>query len=145
MKSSQGFTLIEMMITVAIIGILAAVAYPTYDEHVKRGNRSEGMALLNDAAARQERYFAQNNVYITATTDADIAKLGISKKSPTSKYTLSLGSVANDGGYTLTVTPTLSDPKCGNLVFNAIGNRGAATKMDTGNAADKEKVSQCWR
>lgn len=63
----QGFTLIEMMIVVAIIGILAAVAYPSYAEHVKRGNRSEGQALLSDIAAAQERYYSQNNRYITAT------------------------------------------------------------------------------
>ena len=61
MKKTAGFTLIEMMIVVAIIGILAAIAYPSYQEYVLRGNRSEGQALLNDAAARQERYFAQNN------------------------------------------------------------------------------------
>ena len=53
----QGFTLIELMITVAIIAILAAVAYPSYSEYVKRGNRSEGQALLNDTAALQERYY----------------------------------------------------------------------------------------
>ncbi len=64
--SSRGFTLIEVMIVVAIIGILAAIAYPSYDEYVKRGNRTEGQAFLSDVAARQERYFSQNNAYITA-------------------------------------------------------------------------------
>ncbi len=65
----QGFTLIELMITVAIIAILAAVAYPSYNEYVQRGHRSEGQALLNDTAAFQERYDAQNFVYVTATAD----------------------------------------------------------------------------
>lgn len=73
-KTSTGFTLIELMIVVAIVGILAAIAYPSYQEYVLRGNRSEAQALLNDAAARQERYYTQNNTYADTT-----AKLGYSK------------------------------------------------------------------
>ncbi|WP_422766292.1 type IV pilin protein, partial [Pseudomonas aeruginosa] len=46
MKSNRGFTLIELMIVVVIIAILAGIAYPSYDEYVKRGNRTEGQALL---------------------------------------------------------------------------------------------------
>ena len=83
-KKMQGFTLIEMMITVAIIAILAAVAYPSYTEYVKRSNRSEGQALLSDTAAAQERYYSQNNVYIT--DNADIAKLNARTDSTTGKY-----------------------------------------------------------
>ena len=69
----SGFTLIELMITVVVIGILAAIAYPSYQEFVKRGNRTEGQAFLSEVAARQERYYAQNHAYIKA--DADLGKL----------------------------------------------------------------------
>lgn len=100
MKNNKGFTLIEVMIVVAIIGILAAIAYPSYDEYVKRGNRTEGQAFLMDVAARQERYFSQNNAYITDTDD--LAKLGVSASSPTGKYELSLS--GGGGGYLLTAT-----------------------------------------
>nr|ELD4571953.1 type IV pilin protein [Pseudomonas aeruginosa] len=62
MKSNRGFTLIELMIVVVIIAILAGIAYPSYDEYVKRGNRTEGQALLSEAAATQERYFSQNKL-----------------------------------------------------------------------------------
>lgn len=146
MNQPRGFTLVEVMIVVAIIGILAAIAYPSYDEYVKRGHRTEGQALLSDAAARQERYFAQNNSYQT-----DITKLGIRSSttsgvtSETGKYTLAVATVANDGGYTLTATQQFNDNKCGNLVMKATGIRGAAGKLDSGNAADKEKVRECWR
>lgn len=143
----KGFTLIELMITVVIIGILAAIAYPSYQEFVKRGNRTEGQAFLSEVAARQERYFAQNNEYVTS--DADISDLNLKKdganESVTKKYVLSLSKSASDGGYTLTATPEFDDAKCGNLVLNATGNRGAAGKLDSGSDSDKKKVRECWR
>lgn len=137
-RHQLGFTLIEMMIVVAIIGILAAIAYPSYDQYVKRGNRTEGQALLNDAAARQERYFNQNNTYIT--TADNISKLGMNltnNKSATGKYVFSVSKVDSDGGYTLTATQQFSDTKCGNLTLNAKGERAAS--------ATGASVSDCWR
>ncbi len=131
---NRGFTLIEMMIVVAIVGILAAVAYPSYDEYVKRGNRTEGQAFLSDVGARQERYFSQNNAYITDV--ANIAKLGLSSaNSPTDKYTITLA--AGDGGYLLTANQQFNDTKCGNLTLNALGERGRS-------GTDKT-VDECWR
>ena len=133
-----GFTLIEVMIVVAIIGILAAIAYPSYTEYVKRGNRTEGQALLSDAAARQERYFSQNNAYVTAA--ADIGKLGMNlsnNRSATGKYVFSVSKVDGDGGYTLTATQQFSDTKCGNLTLTANGIKGAT--------ASGASASDCWR
>ena len=131
--AQQGFTLIEVMIVVAIIGILAAIAYPSYDEYVKRGNRTEGQAFLSDVAARQERYFSQNNKYITAV--GDIAKLGLSNaNSPTSKYTITIAT--GGGGYVLTATQQFGDTKCGNLTLNALGEKG---RTGTG-----KTLEECW-
>lgn len=135
MKPVQsGFTLIEVMIVVVIIGILAAIAYPSYDEYVKRANRSEGQALLNDAAARQERYFAQNNAYITSSDE--LSKLGL--RTETGKYKLQVAKGAKgDGGYLLTALQQFGDSKCGNLTLNAMGKKG---RTGTG-----KTVEECWR
>ncbi|CDZ95747.1 type IV pilin protein [Pseudomonas saudiphocaensis] len=133
----KGFTLIELMITVVIIGILASIAYPSYQEFVKRGNRTEGQAFLNEVAARQERYYAQNNEYVTS--DADIGKLNLkagNNKSETGKYVLSLGSSASDGGYTLTATQQFGDSACGNLTLTATGVKGV-----TGSKSWED----CWK
>ena len=151
-RANLGFTLIEMMIVVAIIAILAAIAYPSYQQYVLRSNRTEGQALLNDAAAREERYFAQNNVYVSAPKD--LGKLNIANTttsrsgdtvtisvfSATGKYQLSVSKVDKDGGYTLTATPQdaqAADTKCGNLTLNAIGAKGVS--------ASGASVNDCWR
>lgn len=140
-RTTAGFTLIEVMIVVAIIGILAAIAYPSYDEYVKRGNRTEGQALLSEVAARQERFFAQNNRYVT--TAADIGKLqlrgtsGTTVTSDTGKYTLSIGTANGDGGYTLTATQQFSDTACGNLTLTALGTKGRSGSGKT--------IQECWR
>lgn len=137
-KTEQGFTLIEMMIVVAIIGILAAIAYPNYQEYVLRGHRSEGMALLNDAAARQERYYSQTNTYVTA--DGDIQKLGLSATSSSGRYELSVSAPNGSGGYLLTAAPQgaqAADTKCGAFLLNARGVRNVG--------ASGASANECWR
>lgn len=121
LKKQQGFTLIEVMIVVVIIGILASIAYPSYQEYVRRANRAEGQAFLLDIAARQERYFAQNNKYVTDV--AEVGKLGGTAGSETGKYSLAIDS--GDGGFALTAAPNFTDTKCGSLTLNALGVRGA--------------------
>lgn len=133
MSKTQGFSLIELMIVVVIIGILASIIYPSYSEYVRRSNRVEGRALLEDAAARQERYFSQNLKYADT-----LEKLGMSAGSTTGKYTLSLVTgTESDGGYLLTASQQFNDTKCGNLTLNAVGVRGAT--------ASGANVSECWR
>lgn len=135
LRRYRGFTLIELMVVLVIIGILVSIAYPSYVEYVRKGNRAEGQAFLSDVAARQERYFSQNNAYITS--GASLSKLGLSNaKSSTDKYNLSLSKVADDGGYTLTATNTFNDAKCTTLTLNARGVKGS-----TGNRANN---SECW-
>ncbi|WP_304641682.1 type IV pilin protein [Pseudomonas sp.] len=132
---AAGFTLIEVMIVVVVIGILASIAYPSYREYVLRGNRAEGQAFLSEAAARQERYYAQYSSYVT--TNSDRGKLQINEAKYSRLYDLAVSSVNGDGGYTLTVTQKFSDTDCGNLTLNARGVRGRSGSGKT--------VDECWR
>ena len=69
-KYSAGFTLIELMIVVAIIGILAAVAYPAYTDSVLKGRRAQGRAAVAQLIQQQERYITQRNCYLGFTTNS---------------------------------------------------------------------------
>lgn len=73
-RPSAGFTLIELMITVAIIGILAAVAYPSYVDQTRKAKRAECRSGLMQSMQQQERYFTQFNTYVAFTAGATSAK-----------------------------------------------------------------------
>ncbi|MCW3881439.1 type IV pilin protein [Pseudomonas aeruginosa] len=132
----KGFTLLEMVVVVAVIGILLGIAIPSYQNYVIRSNRTEGQAV----AARQERYYSQNpGVGYTK----DVAKLGMSSaNSPNNLYSLTIETPTSTA-YTLTATPINSqtrDKSCGKLTLSQLGERGAAGK--TGN---NTTVNDCWR
>ncbi|WP_048328614.1 type IV pilin protein [Stutzerimonas stutzeri] len=140
LRKPSGFTLIEMMIVVAIMGIMAAIAIPSYQEYVFRGNRTEGIALLNDAAARQERYYAQNNKYAVSVND-----LGIQASSKNGLYALNV-STASVNTYTLVSEAKgaqLKDVKCGNLALDQAGNR--FQKWNTQEKKGTSATGDCWK
>ncbi|TWH64054.1 type IV pilus assembly protein PilE [Azomonas agilis] len=142
LQAKNGFTLLEMMVVVVLIGILAAIAYPNYIEYITHSNRTEGIALLSDAAARQERYFAQNSQYAI-----NISSLGLSGTSASGYYTLTVtkDNDGDDGGYTLTATPQGSqatrDTVCRALTLDAKGVKGANGVKENEDGYN----DRCWR
>lgn len=82
--NQQGFTLIELMIVVAVIGILAAVAYPAYTNSILKGRRAQARAALAELVQQQERYMTQRNCYVGFTTNASTGVATAVAPSPSS-------------------------------------------------------------
>ena len=127
-KKVLGFTLIELMITVAIVGILAAIAYPSYTEYVIRSKRADGKAVLLQLQLAQEKWRANHTTYASKTD------LGIST-SPDGYYTVNNFTDVTGTTYTITASPGFTDGKCGNLGINQDG-----VKSETGT----DTAQNCW-
>lgn len=67
-RSHSGFTLLELMITVAVVGILAAVAYPSYTDYIRKGKRGTAQAALMELASKQQTYLLDRRVYSNSTS-----------------------------------------------------------------------------
>ncbi|KPH64769.1 fimbrial protein [Pseudoalteromonas porphyrae] len=131
-KRTYGFTLTELLIAVAIAGILASVAIPSYSEHVKRAARVEAVTALLDAANRQEQYFVDNRQYTS-----NLGDLGVNTTTENGYYSLTV----NVGGSNFTLTakpvggPVKSDGDCGSFTITDVGLKGVG---------GSKSIDYCW-
>lgn len=139
MNKSKGFTLIELMIVVAVVGILGAVAYPSYTEYVMRGHRADARAALLQAQLWMERAATANGVYPTALP-ASVTWTNDNSK----RYTLSLAAGATNAAFTLQAAPKANNPqtkdKCGTLTLTHTGTRDITNKP----SASTMTAADCW-
>lgn len=158
-KSSQGFTLIELMVTVAIVGILASIALPSYSSYVARARRADARTQLTQAAQFMQRFYSANDSY-----SADRASNGVLTVMPsnlqrapadgTAVYQLNTA-ITTAGNYAVTVTATAytltmapisggpaENDTCGMLTLTSTGIRGCNIGGTACTAAQRDS---CWK
>ncbi len=135
----RGFTLTELMIVVAILGVLASIALPAYQQSVRAGARSEAQSLLLQVAANQERFYSDNNSYST-NADPLSSPAVATLTSQNGLYQVSVaacsgGAIGNCFLATATPQGNQTSDSCTTLTITNTGLRGA-----TG-----DSVENCWR
>lgn len=147
MKKQNGFTLMELMIVVAIVGILAAIAYPAYQDYLTKTKRAIGTSALLQVSGLQEQYYLDNKQYADTLTALGYPGNPFFIDSNTNTFAATAGSMiyrislVRDAArsYTLTATPVnqqaSNDTKCTTLTLDENGTKG-----HTGAGS----LSDCW-
>ena len=157
LKFQKGFTLIELMIAVAIIGILASVAYPSYREYVNKSRRVEAKKTLIAAQQWMERFYTENFRY-----DKNSANVPVTDASQfPSRFSVSPPPGEGSAMYTITVTVTdgvrdaftvnatrksgsaMANDRCGDLSIDHLNRRKVTNHMGFG--SDAAALDYCWR
>jgi type IV pilus assembly protein PilE len=139
-NTQNAFTLIELLIVIAIVGVIAGIAYPSYQDSLTKSRRADAKAALLELSVFMERYYTANGCYTsgscaTGTTTAPTLPFLVTPKSGKANYDLTVATTPST--FTITAAPksTAPDSVCGTLTLNSIGVK---TEGGTGTVAD------CW-
>ena len=132
--SPRGFTLIEMMVVLVVIGLLAAVAYPSYSAQIAKGRRADAKQSLIELAQKLERFYTERSTYAGAT----LGGAGIYPSSSVGGYYTLAIATQTAAGFTLTATPTgkQTGDACGSFGYNQAGDKVVAGGSLT--------TASCW-
>ena len=138
---NRGFTLIELMVAVAIIAILMSFAYPSYINQVNSSRRAEAISALVTLASDQERFYTTNSFY--AATVAQIASAGFNEPE---YYTITVTNNDPITVFTLTATPNgWADAVCDVFTLTNVGVRGVTGDFDeNNNPGEAADIIGCW-
>ena len=138
MRSSKAFTLIELMIVIVVIGILAAIAYPNYTEHVRRGKRAEVKAALMEGAQALERYYSTHGSYLDSEGNFADTFATQAPAPGAANYTIAAQGAPTATTYQLRATRTgsMANDPCGDFQISQTGERTLANATRT--------AAQCW-
>jgi type IV pilus assembly protein PilE len=134
--AAAGFTLIELMVTVAIVAILSAIAYPAYTEYILKSRRTDAKNALLDLAARQERFYSLNNQYSTVPSALGYSGAAFPVNVQTGNaayYQMTVTAPAPAAGTLPTFTASAAPlgqqtkDKCGTYSLNHLGIQGNST------------------
>ena len=135
----RGFTLVELLIALAILGILVGVAVPSYNQYIMKSHRTDAINSLTDLSLRLEQRYTTLNSYAEATIAANNAQTDVldSATSAEGRYTLSIDS-ATDAAFSITATPI--GPQAKDYVCKkfTLSNLGIKSVSGTGDQ------SECW-
>jgi len=132
-KTQHGFTLIELMIAVAIVGILISIAIPSYSSQVQKSRRTSAQTALLDIASREAKYYSTNNAFTNSMTNLGYANAGPIAVPDTASNYYNLSVVLNGAGFIATAAPVGNQAAdaCGSFTIDYLGVKSAG-------------ATQCW-
>lgn len=151
-KVSAGFTLIELMITVAIVGILASIALPSYSSYIARSRRADARTQLVQVAQFMQRFYAANDAYnedraANGTLTQVPASLKVSPADGSKLYDLAIpAGTLTVTSYVIQMVPVagraMANDECGTFTLTSTGIRGVTVGGTPGSATLRDK---CWK
>ncbi len=134
---SAGFTLIEILITIVIVAILAAIGYPIYTSYVRNSRRTAAVTALQRAATAEEKYYATHNAYASSLTALNYESNSVKVPSSTQYWYTMSASLDSEGNYILKAVPTgeQANDECGTYQLTSTGDKSVS---------GSESESKCW-